>query len=351
MAALALQNTWSWEKRDIQHSLYAVAEAADSIDTRTFELASGPRVRTVLVPALRAVMDDAIVVLGHVLARYDAPQVIEGPDDSGVFNCRFDEMVVDAHPTRSHQRIADISFMARWEIERKLAAIAEAVRGDDQRLIAECCSARRRVVKAASGVERVLSEVEGLPSVFESLFQTERQRAVDTRSAYCTFALGVRTATILWQDYDLERCFRSIAARIAQLVGRPIYEDLRIEDRRSLRSLQARLVEWLGGARDPLAARRLISEIAAFTALLMEVNQRPVLIEHDCEVLDELIAVLAQPASKKAAFYRLLATLRGREPELDALIERQADLRPELWHDIAQRTLARLRQVANSESI
>lgn len=354
MATLALRNNWgadsNTQSSDIQGSLHALAEAARCIDTRVFELAPPARVRAELVPTLRMALDDALVVLGEVLARYDGTLAI-GAADSGVFNRVFDGMVVDAGSTNPHQRVADVAFMARWEIERKRRAILEVGRGDDSRLIAECCSARRRIVKAASGVERVLSRVEGLPSVFLSLFQTERQCAIETRAAYHTFGLGVRAAATFWQDLDLERCLRSIGTLLAQLVGRPIYEELRIGDRRSLRSVQARLVDWLRSAQDVVEGRRLVSEIVAFASLLMEVNQRPVLIEHDCAVLDELLAALAEPANEQATFQRSLLTLRGRDPELDALIERRADLRPECWQDIARRTLAGLReQVADTPS-
>ncbi len=342
----------SEETSALQRSLRSVAEAAQSINTRDFELAPRESVLAKLVPLLREVLDDAITVLGQTLAWYEAPSAIDTADDSAMFNLVFDDMVDDIVddpcPADPRQRIADIAFMARWEVERKRSALGEAMQGEDARLIAECCSVRRRVVKATSGVERVLAATEGQPTVFASLFQTERQRAIETRSAYYVFALRIQASADVWQTRDLLRCIRLIGASMAQLVGRPIYEDLRFEDRKSLRSLQIRLIDWLRGEQDAREGQRLISELMAFTSLLMAVNRRPVLIEYDCEVLAKLIAALAQPATDAKVFHRLLSTLRGREPEIDRLIERQADLHPDLWLDIAQRTLARLREQASA---
>ncbi|MFV8749449.1 hypothetical protein ACNOYE_02730 [Nannocystaceae bacterium ST9] len=350
MSATAMRSDPSSYTHGIQRSLRDAAEAARTIDTRSYELASHARVRAELAPVVRTVMNDAIAVLGDVLARFDQPQVIDAAEDSGVFNCVLDDLVTDTSPSNPYQRVADISFMARWELERKRGAITEAERGDDEwRLIAECCSARRRVIKAASGVERVLSEVEALPSLFTSLFQTERQRAVETRAAYYNFVVGTRAA-MHWQERDLQRCLRLIGTGIALLVGRPIYEDLRIEDRRALRSLQMRLVGWLRGDRDPLAGQRLVSECSAFASLLMDVNRRPVLIEHDRELLERLLAAVMQPATNKSAFYQVLISLRGRDATLDHLIEHQADLRPELWVESARATLASLRERDHSLS-
>lgn len=347
MAARAFRSFPRAEPSEIQRSLVALAEAARDIDTRTFEVAPRTRVEAEMLPALERVLDAAVVLLGEVLERYDAlaPESLADASDSGVFGLYLDDIVAEANPTSPDQRIADISFMARWELIRKRAAIGEALEGDDDwRLIAQCCSARRRVVKAASAVERVVAEIEGLPSLFTNLYVTERQRAIQTRAAYYVFGVGVRAASTLWLERDPQRCLRLIGAGIAQLVGRPIYEELRIEDRRLLRSLQARLVEWLRGDHDHVAGRRLVSEIVAASSLLMAVNQRPVLIEHDCEVLDKLIALLGRPAINEAHVHLLLTTLRGRDPELDQRIDRRCDLVPANWLDVAQRTLGSLRE-------
>jgi hypothetical protein len=293
-------------------------------------------------------MDEAFAILGDIVTRYDRPSSTpEGEDsgDSGVFNCMLDDVVVDAAAEDPRRRIADIAFMARWELQRKRAVVGEsAQRGDDWQLIAECCSARRRVIKATSGAERVLSEIERLPSLFRDVYQTERQRAIDTRAAYHAFVVGLREAERRWQAIDIARCLRLIGTGVAQLVGRAIYEDLRIEDRRALRNLQTRIVSWLRDVQNPREGQRLLSEASATASLLMEVNRRPVLIEHDREVLEQLLAAVTQPATDRLAFFKVLVSIRGRDGELDRRIDARWDLRRELWWDIAEPLLAQLRQ-------
>jgi hypothetical protein len=302
------------------------------------------------------VLDAAIALLAEILERHEipAPEIAATTShDSGVFDLALDEFVADPAPASPDQRIADLAFMARWELVRKRSAIAESRdAGDERRLVAECCSARRRIIKALSGVERVLAEFEQLPSLFANLYLTERQRAVQTRAAYHVFRVGIHAASTQWAHRDLLRCLRLIGACIARLIGRPIYEDLRIEDRRSIRAMQARLVHWVREQPEPLEGRRLVSEIESAAALLMDVNRRPVLIDHDCEVLEKLLAALQQPATDKAKFYVLLSTLRGRDAELDHLIELQRDLVPGSWEAPALALLGRLReQSANCRPI
>lgn len=352
---LALRSTPRAEASHVRGSLRDVADAAQSIDTRPFEIADAHTLAHLLVPRLQRVLDEAIARLSEVLDRHEipAPEVSpRGSQDSGVFDLVLDEFVEEAAPASPDRHIADLAFMARWELVRKRSGIAESLAaGDERRLVGECCSARRRIIKALSGVERVLAEVEQLPTLFANIYMTERQRAVETRAAYHVFRVGVHAASTQWAHRDLVRCMRLIGAGIARLIGRPIYEDLRIDDRRSIRAMQARLVRWVREP-EPLEGRRLVSEIESAAALLMDVNRRPVLIEHDCEVLDKLLAALRQPATDKAKFYVLLTTLRGRDAELDSLIELQRDLVADTWEPPALALRAKLReQSANCRPI
>ena len=341
MAAAEALHEFRGEAEAIQHALHGVAVAARRIDTREFEVEGWERIRRELVPTVHEVMEQATDVLAEVLEHYDRPTTEGDKEDSGVFSTMFDDMVDDTTPNSPRQRIADMSYMARWELDRKRGAVVEAeATNDDWRLIAHCCSARRRVIKAASGVERVVAEVEAFPSLFGDLYLTERQRAVETRAAYYSFMVGVRQLECT--RADMARCIRLAGTGIARLIGREIYQELRIEDRRTLRSLQARLFTWLREARDDREGQRLHSEVVSFASLLMEVNQRAVLVDHDREVLAKLLAAVHQPATDAATFHRLLRTIRGRDPELDRLIELEAELRPSIWAEPAEQVLARL---------
>lgn len=343
MLSLATHSDPNLEIGRMQWALHAAAQAAQGIDTRTFELAGRRRVRAELVPAVDQTMGEAVSVLDEVLARYDQPAALESPADSGVFNSIFEELIATPCATDARQRIADVSFMARWELARKRDAVTVAAgRDDDWQLISECCSARRRVVKAASGVERVLCEVEERPSMFASLYRTETQLAIGTRAVYYSFCWGLRAIEQIHCHEAVDRTLRLAGVGIARLVGRSIYEDLRVEDRRSLRALQSRLIAWLRGPQHRQEGQRILSDVSAFASLMMEVNHRPELIEHDHLVLEKLLAALLQPAADPQAFHAVLQTIRGRDIELDGLINAQTELRPARWRDPVERVLAQL---------
>lgn len=333
----------------LQDELLRAARSAQTIDTRGYELVPRPRLCDELVPAITSTMDAAMVVLERVLARYDTPTAVQSPECSGVFDACFEALVEPAAvptPPSLGQRVADASFMARWELHRKRGAVHHAAARDDARgLLSECCSGRRRVLKATSGVERLLSQVERRPSVFEGLYRTERKLAVDTRAAYFAFVSRLPA-----EDPDagalegraLERGVRLAGTEIAKLMGRDVYEDLRVEDRLELRTLQRRLLAWLLGPRDVQEGRRLLSDLSAFASLLMEVNRRPVLVEHDRELLQRLQVALHRGVVDAAALRDELPTLRGRDPDLDDLIALRAELRPEPWDATVSRVLAEL---------
>ena len=338
----SLRTASGYAVRELQDALFHAAETARTVDTRPYELQPRAQLCQELVPRIHSVMDEALDVLGCLLERYDTPPQAQAADTSGVFDTYFDEAVEPSvPPAEPQQRIADVSFMARWELDRKRSAIAVAQHTDDYwRLLSECCSARRRVVKATSGVEQVLSQVEGCPSVFESLYRSERRRAIETRAAYHSLLSGLKRLEDASER--IERDVRLVGTGIACLVGRDVYLELRVKDRLELRRLQRKIFDWLLGPRDPQQGRRLIGDVKAFAELLMEVNHRPVLVEHDREVLQRLQAALRQPATDALAFFELLVSIRGRDTELDDLIDARAELRTELWDHVVERVLQEL---------
>ncbi|MCA9701312.1 MAG: hypothetical protein KC431_27565, partial [Myxococcales bacterium] len=122
----------------------------------------------------------------------------------------------------------------------------------------------------------------------------------------------------------------------------PRYEDFRVEDRRSLRSLQQRIIDWIRGDRDEVDGWQIFADLQAFASLALTVSRRPVLCEHDRAVLELLLCALEMPGADQVAVYRLLETIRGRDQEIDDLIEGQVDLLPSLWLEPTRRVLAGL---------
>lgn len=338
----ALQLSSNGGMRQLQLALLHCAAEASATDTRSFELAPEAGIVETLIPKLCSSAAAAIGIFEQILSHYDAPAHTAGAASSGVFNAVFEDMVENV-VSDQHQRVADVAFMARWEIERKRSLLtAAATRKRGWALLSECCSTRRRVLKATSGVERVLSEVEGQASVFDDLYRTERQIAVETRAAYYVFVSDLAKAERDLGDRDVARVIRLAGTGIAQLIGRDIYDDLRIEDRMEMRRLQVRLFAWLRQGTDAREAHRLMGDIRAFASLIMQVNGRPALIEHDRHTLTKLAAALRMPGTDKVAFYRILKSIRGRDEHLDRLINGYADLQERWWGPQVSRVLASL---------
>ncbi|MCA9702097.1 MAG: hypothetical protein KC431_31530, partial [Myxococcales bacterium] len=101
----------------LQMRMQAVIESTRRLDPRAFEFEMRARIRSELLPRLYDVTSAAIVVLDEVLARYDAPETgpepEQGPDASGIFDLRFEEIVDARGPVpEPNRRIADVAFMA-----------------------------------------------------------------------------------------------------------------------------------------------------------------------------------------------------------------------------------------------
>lgn len=336
------------QMRQTQLALLQCAAEANATNTRSFELQPESDIVKMLIPRLCSMADTAIDIFEQVLGQYDCPGQGTTAANSGVFNAVFEDMVEDP-VSDQHQRVADVAFMARWELERKRGLLtAAATRKHGWALLSECCSTRRRVLKATSGVERVLSDVEGQASVFDDLYRTERQIAVETRAAYYVFVSDLAKAERDAGDRDVARVIRLAGTGIARIIGRDIYDDLRIEDRMEIRSLQDRLFAWLREGTDDRGAQRLMGDIRAFASLIMQVNRRPALIEHDRHVLNKLAAALRMPGTDKCAFYPVLKTLRGRDEQIDRLIDGYADLQLRWWGPHVSRVVAQLSESSTS---
>ncbi len=327
----------------LQLALRQAARVASRVDTRSFELGSRERMRAELLPAVEEAMVGAIAVLDEILAIYDQPADVVSPEDTGIFNMVFDEIVEGQERKGPRQRIADVTFVARGELVRKRESLRRSEGASDEwALIAACSSACRRVTKAVGGVERVLSQVEGKPSVFGGIYRSEALRALETRAVYQQLFDDLSSLERRATRRGVARSVRLATTGLAYITNHPAYEDMRIEDRRMLRVLQERMQAWLHLAEDEQAGQRLLDDLAASTTLLMSINQRAVLLEHDREVLERLLSALDQPGADKQALYRRLVTIRGRDEELDRLIAANADLSPELWLEPVERVLAAL---------
>jgi hypothetical protein len=101
-------------------------------------------------------------------------------------------------------------------------------------------------------------------------------------------------------------------------MGRDVYVHLRISDRVQIRSLQERLIAWfLTPAQDLPAGVRLWQDISGFARLLLDVNKRQELVEHDRQARKEIHLRLAGGGEITLEARRFLDSLFGMDEELD----------------------------------
>lgn len=308
----------------IQRALVDLVARARAIDVRPHEGASAETSRAELVPAVAGVLQDALSTCAEVLERFDdCPNELDGfgaPDDgtaSGLFYANVEQLL-------SGQSIADIAFLGMTELRQKMSAqrIETAVDGWD--VVAECGSTLRRIAKTMTALELALARSHGLEPQLG--FESELGRSIEVRRQYARLrqtVLGEGEPTDL---AGLRHALRRAGTAIAMLVGRDIYPNLRIPDRRELRSIQNRIIGWLRDE-DAAAGVRLWQDLLGFVRLVAQVNRRQELVDHDARMLRRLLDGRSEPVALD------LRALRGLDDELDGLLDAQATwelLRPVL---------------------
>jgi len=311
--------------------LRALTDSAQAIDTRTYERAETETICSELYVAVERLLGDADKVLKLLQHHYEsnarANNRIETP--AAGFGEHVDRLLAQNDADAS---ITDIAFIARMELAQRTQQFRrlspESGRWDQ---IAVCARVRRRVIKFATALDRAICERAGI-EFEESRFLSELHSSLDVRKAYVRF----RDKLNLSQPPSSEGVharLRLVGTSFAILLGRSCYEDLRIVDRRMLRELQSRIIDWLreGQSMNRAKARaglRLWQDTAAFAGLLMQVNLRTELIEHDHAVLVELRGRVYNAPSNaplQAPTLEELRPLIGRDPDLDACIRRGSE--------------------------
>ncbi len=330
MTASALVNAAPLRRIDLGAELLSIVERAQSLDVRTFEKGSTEDALQGLVPGVVTAVGDAMVLCQAVLAVHDDEPddgaiggLLDEPSrDTGVFLRVMDEAV--AVPDTSYQ-VATLAFLGRTALAPKRGAL-ERLSPDREvwDVISECDSTRRRIVKTLTVLETALASVEGREA--RLALSSELGRSLETRRRYAQLRL-----TFLGEEFSPERALillRKCGTAIAILIGQDIYPDLRIADRRQIRSLQGRILDWLRAPNEPdspLVAQRLFQDLAMFAGLIAQVRHREELVEHDIEVL----ARLREP-TEDGQGQEMLGSLHGLDDDLDALLE-NPPLKRDTW--------------------
>lgn len=222
------------------------------------------------------------------------------------------------------REIADLAFVCRGQLLEILEAFDSAIERQEIWLVASNAdTGLRRAMKGLITLEAAIREAEGLAPVDRYWF--DLGDSLEIRRLYGQF----RRLILRRQPQnpaELKMHLKSAATRIAILRDMKIYPLLRIDDRREIRNLQKRILAWLAGEGDASedAGRRLWSDLVSFARLLVQVNNREELREHDRRVVAQLyhrLFIVAEPPERLTPdLLEDLETLLGRDDELDQII-------------------------------
>lgn len=179
------------------------------------------------------------------------------------------------------------------------------------------------------------------PGQAESLFPndtSELQTALTVRAALMEFRRDVLAMVEPAQpvtNNDVGLLLRDVRVRLTQLIGERSYQDLRAPDRFQLQLFMTRINEWLDKAWDDVTpARQLMGELANYARGLDCVNHRNILVQHDLEVKQQVLAKLQQlqerPPSSSTECWRGLTNalqdarrMEWRSDTLDLLVKQE----------------------------
>lgn len=245
----------------------------------------------------------------------------------GVISERFPVDELEAEMGEPAPRIAGLTFVVRAQLGEAQTDLDRAVRGEDiWRLATVVDSSWHHMLNGLRAIETALRAAAGLaPRPHPPIYLEE---SLDVRRLYSRFRRSVLAAGEPEEAEEVEARLRAAAATITGLRELTIYPFLRIGDRLELRALRKRIVGWLDGDQEPQAGQRIWQDLASFVRLLLQINLREELIEHDRRTVAEIHDMLP-PEPRAAAevpttVRHKLTTLLGRDEELDELL-----LRPE----------------------
>ncbi|MEM8931120.1 MAG: hypothetical protein AAGE94_08085 [Acidobacteriota bacterium] len=297
-----------------------------------------------LVAKVRDLMADALDLMREITVLYDD----EGPaspdlDDTAVGE---DEDLLEIGAAISSelaaQEVSNMAFAVRAQLAENFDALVTALDGGSiWVVVSHADTGLRRVGRGLISLDSAIREYENLEPV-ERMWSS-LEDSLEIRRLYGQFRRAILRGRDVGDADDLGKKLKSAALRIAILRDRKIYPFLRIYDRVPIRRLQKRILGWLD--RDPSDldreqdGRRLWSDLVSFAELLVQINSREELREHDRRTVERLYGTLFDgPSPAQDILPGHLADLErllGRDDDLDRVVlapreHRTEDLRAPL---------------------
>lgn len=309
--------------RTLLQEIEALLTKVLATDVRLAEGDPPEKIRADLVPALSESISAAKALLQSARRMYPEGTSLMSSlraEDSGVFSLHIDQAMLGD----GRARIVDVIVLGRIELESRRAALERLPAGGDAwSLIDVCAGVRRRILKVMSALAHAICSYHGIADC-TAWHQSELEISLAIRREYTRFRRAIAPIPEPAPE-DARRRVREAGILLAKLIGKDIYHYLRTSDRRQLRSIQERILEWLR-ARDPPQRQgvRIWQDFAALAGVLVQVNHRTELREHDLAVASEVwrtVSVGDPDAPIGADALASLVSLFGRDDELDAMLD------------------------------
>lgn len=246
-------------------------------------------------------------------------------------------------PSRG-EMLETVTVLARMDIERVLERALGAAQPGADNLVFVGSSLLRKTCRGLSAVDRELAAL--LLSEPRFPVQSSAASALRVRKAYAWFRRGVDFHNEP-NPTEIVKVIRGLGTRIATLVGKAEYAELRPDDRILFARLQQRVLQWLGQPTPTYEeGRRLWDDYRAMVDMLRQVNLRAELIAHDAKLASELLSELVtlNDAQRPGArFFERLAALEGLDEELDRQLAERSTASIEVIVRVLERAVATAR--------
>ncbi|MEM7585561.1 MAG: hypothetical protein AAF560_19380 [Acidobacteriota bacterium] len=280
-----------------------------------------------MVGQVRELMKETIELLRDLTDYYDAESAAHGEkDETAAADGDFlREIGAQISSELAAREVSSLAFVARGQLLEMQDNLTGALENRQVWGVASYAdSGLRHVGKALIAAESAVCEYEGLPA--SDRRWVDLADSLEIRRLYAQFRRAILRSGDPETVDQLTQHLRGASTRIAILRDLEIYPFLRIDDRRTIKQLQRRIESWLkqeqGTSEE--SGFRLWEDLVSFARLLIKINDREELREHDRQVVSTVHRMLfspQRPAEQLTAGHRKeLERLLGRDDELDQII-------------------------------
>ena len=355
-------------RRDVEALVAAAMEAAaalgrihlpqDEAGEGDGRDAAGKQKHVELAPYVLAALAAVNQLTDFVVATFSAPEGATAEPTADDFDLEFD--LVDgptgegkgltsqksaARPELTpREQVGDVAHALAGMLRSRVASLAPRLRhalgqSDPWPLLAELDDYKHGLTKGVQGLLFGVLGVFGDGVRREEILPEYRsgvREAVDLRAAITDLAYHIgrfNTAISGAQPAELVPLVVGVSDRLTRFAGRPEYRTMRAEDKRAVIDFRRALygLRHSKGSIPVLQLRQAVEGFAKFLDAMHSINHREVLVLHDRQRLAEAGAKLEaserlvrrDPAGARGelqATVRLLSSVMGRHPELDAAL-------------------------------